>query len=144
MIMATSVLGSILIGSTDPERLRSWYRAAFAPDQPEEGSLDVGGVLLVFNKRSDVADANVEPGRTIINLHVEDAREAVTRLNDVGVTWLAELERRPTVVTSRSSSSTETEAKTRTTEQTPMRVWPLEPSRPTQRLLRLILSRLNY
>jgi predicted enzyme related to lactoylglutathione lyase len=95
MIMATSVLGSILIGSTDPERLRSWYRAAFAPDQPEEGSLDVGGVLLVFNKRSDVADANVEPGRTIINLHVEDAREAVTRLNDVGVTWLAELEQRP-------------------------------------------------
>jgi predicted enzyme related to lactoylglutathione lyase len=95
MIMASSVLGSILIGSADPERLRSWYRAAFAPDQPEEGSLDVGGVLLVFNKRSDVADANVEPGRTIINVHVEDAREAVTRLNDVGVTWLAELERRP-------------------------------------------------
>jgi predicted enzyme related to lactoylglutathione lyase len=95
MIMASSVLGSILIGSTDPERLRSWYRAAFAPDQPEEGSLDVGGVLLVFNKRSDVADANVEPGRTIINVHVEDAREAATRLNDAGVTWLAELERRP-------------------------------------------------
>ena len=93
--MASSVLGSILIGSTDPERLRSWYRGAFAPGQPEEGSLDVGGVLLVFNKRSDVADANVEPGRTIINVHVEDAREAVTRLNGVGVTWLAELERRP-------------------------------------------------
>jgi hypothetical protein len=95
MIMASSVLGSILIGSADPERLRSWYRGAFAPDQPEEGSLDVGGVLLVFNKRSDVADANTEPGRTIINVHVEDAREAVTRLNDVGVTWLTELEQRP-------------------------------------------------
>lgn len=93
--MATSVLGSILIGSTDPERLRSWYRSAFAPDQPEQGSLDVGGVLLVFNKRSDVADANTEPGRTIINVHVEDAREAVTRLNDLGVTWFAELEQRP-------------------------------------------------
>jgi uncharacterized glyoxalase superfamily protein PhnB len=95
MIMATSGVGSILIGSTDPERLRSWYRGAFAADQPEEGSLDVGGVLLVFTKRSDVADANVEPGRTIINVHVEDAREAVTRLNDAGVTWLTELERRP-------------------------------------------------
>jgi len=95
MIMATSGVGSILIGSTDPERLRSWYRGAFAPDQPEEGSLDVGGVLLVFNKRSDVADANVEPGRTIINVHVEDAHEAVTRLSDAGVTWLTELERRP-------------------------------------------------
>jgi hypothetical protein len=94
-IMATSVLGSILIGSADPERLRSWYRAAFAPDQPEQGSLDVGGVRLVFDKRSDVADKNIEPGRTIVNVHVEDAREAVTRLNDLGVTWLAELERRP-------------------------------------------------
>ena len=49
----------------------------------------------MFNKRSDVADANTEPGRTIINVHVEDAREAATRLNDAGVTWLTELERRP-------------------------------------------------
>jgi predicted enzyme related to lactoylglutathione lyase len=48
-----------------------------------------------FSTRSDVADANAEPGRTIINVHVEDAREAVTRLNDAGVTWLTELERRP-------------------------------------------------
>ena len=92
--MTTPAIGSILVASTDPDRLRSWYRAAFAPDQPEEGSLDVGGVLLVFNKRSDVADANAEPGRTIVNVHVEDAHEAVARVNDAGVTWLTELERR--------------------------------------------------
>jgi hypothetical protein len=48
-----------------------------------------------FSTRSDVADANAEPGRTIINVHVEDAREAVTRLNDAGVTWLTEVEWRP-------------------------------------------------
>jgi Glyoxalase-like domain len=95
MHMTTTALGSILVGSTDPDRLRSWYRAAFAPDQPEQGPLNIGGVLLVFEKRTDVADKNAEPGRTIVNLHVEDAHEAETHLNSVGVTWLAELERRP-------------------------------------------------
>jgi hypothetical protein len=92
--MTTTSLGSILIGSADPDRLRSWYRAAFAPDQPEQGPLNVGGVLLVFERRSDVADKNPEPGRTIVNFHVEDAHEAEAHLNLIGVTWLAELERR--------------------------------------------------
>src|SRR6202049_2560645 len=95
MHMTTTTLGSILGGSTDPDRLRSWYRAAFAPDQPEQGPLDVGGVLFVFEKRTDVADKNAEPARTIVNFHVEDAHEAETHLNSVGVTWLAALERRP-------------------------------------------------
>jgi predicted enzyme related to lactoylglutathione lyase len=95
MHMTTTALGSILVGSTDPDRLRSWYRAAFAPDQPEKGPLKVGGVLLVFEKRTDVADKNAEPARTIVNFHVEDAHEAETHLKSVGVTWLAELERRP-------------------------------------------------
>jgi Glyoxalase-like domain len=95
MNMASTILGSILVGSTDPDRLRSWYREAFAPDQPDQpGPLHVGGVLLVFDKRTDVADKNPEPGRTIVNFHVEDAQEAVARLNAVGVTWVAELEQR--------------------------------------------------
>jgi glyoxalase superfamily protein len=94
MHMAKTAVGSILIGSADPDRLRSWYKAAFAPDQPEQGPLNVGGVLLVFEKRSDVSDKNPEPARTIVNFHVEDARKAETHLNSMGVTWLAELERR--------------------------------------------------
>jgi predicted enzyme related to lactoylglutathione lyase len=93
--MTTIALGSILVGSTDPDRLRSWYRAAFAPDQPEQGPLNVGGVLLVFERRTDVADKTQEPARTMVNFHVSDAHEAQTHLNAVGVTWLAELERRP-------------------------------------------------
>ncbi|MCU1494335.1 MAG: Glyoxalase/bleomycin resistance protein/dioxygenase [Acidimicrobiaceae bacterium] len=93
--MTTTALGSILVGSTDPDRLRSWYRAAFAPDQPEQGPLHVGGVLLVFEKRTDVAGENPEPGRAIVNFHVEDAHEAEAHLNSIGVTWFAELERRP-------------------------------------------------
>ena len=93
--MTTTTIGSILVGSTDPDRLRAWYRAAFAPDQPEQGPLTVGGVLLVFDGRTDVADKNPEPARTIVNFHVEDAQAIETHLNAVGVTWFAELERRP-------------------------------------------------
>jgi predicted enzyme related to lactoylglutathione lyase len=95
MSMTTPAIGSILVGSTDPDRLRSWYRDAFAPDQPEQGALDVGGVLLVFDKRSEVADKNPEPVRTMVNFHVEDAHETVAHLNAIGVTWIAELEKRP-------------------------------------------------
>jgi predicted enzyme related to lactoylglutathione lyase len=95
MSMTTPAIGSILVGSTDPDRLRSWYRAAFAPDQPEHGALDVGGVLLVFDQRSEVADKNPEPVRTMVNFHVEDAHETVAHLNAIGVTWIAEMEQRP-------------------------------------------------
>jgi len=95
MHMTTTAVGSILVGSTDPDRLRSWYRAAFAPDQPEQGPLNIGGVLLVFDTRTDVSDKNAEPVRTIVNFHVEDAHEVEAHLNSVGVTWVAELERRP-------------------------------------------------
>jgi predicted enzyme related to lactoylglutathione lyase len=95
MSVTTTAIGSILVGSTDPDRLRSWYRAAFAPDQGEQGPLDVGGVLLVFDKRSEVADKNPEPVRTMVNFHVEDARETVAHLNAMGVTWIADLEKRP-------------------------------------------------
>ena len=95
MTVTTSAIGSILVGSTDPDRLRSWYKAAFAPDQPEHGPLDVGGVLLVFDKRSEIAEKNPEPVRTMVNFHVEDAHETVAHLNAIGVTWIAELEKRP-------------------------------------------------
>ena len=95
MSVTNPVIGSILIGSMDPDRLRSWYRAAFAPDQPEQGPLDVGGVLLVFDERSEVADTNAEPVRTMVNFHVEDAHETAAHLNAIGVTWVAELEQRP-------------------------------------------------
>ena len=82
--MATTALGSILFGSADPVHLRSWYRAAFAPDQPDQGPLNVGGVLLVFERRTDVANKNPEPGRMIVNFHVEDAHEAQAHLNSLG------------------------------------------------------------
>ncbi|MFI6484334.1 VOC family protein [Nonomuraea sp. NPDC050663] len=96
--MSETKLGSILLSSTDPARLRAWYTGAFAPasdtDVGHYGVLSFGGFHLFIDSRDDIGDKNPEPGRVILNFEVDDARAAVERLNTLGVTWLAELEDR--------------------------------------------------
>jgi predicted enzyme related to lactoylglutathione lyase len=100
--MATT-LGSILLGTADPHRLRDWYANAIAAGTDGEGFTEVtptmfactfGDTSLLIDGRSDVADKNPEPGRVILNFHVDDARATADHLNAVGVTWLVELEQR--------------------------------------------------
>jgi hypothetical protein len=93
--MGSAVLGSILLGSRDPQRLRAWYRAAFAPDQDTDGFLVFGGTAVLIDGRTDVGDANPEPGRVILNFHVDDARATAAHLTGLGVSWLVDLEERP-------------------------------------------------
>jgi predicted enzyme related to lactoylglutathione lyase len=91
----TVTLGSMLLGSTDPDRLRDWYARAFDLTPDEHGAaLDVGGVTVIVEPRDDVAAANPEPGRFIVNFHVPDARAAAAHLTELGVTWVAEVEER--------------------------------------------------
>lgn len=101
--MATPTLGSILLGTTNPRRLRDWYAAALAPEHTGDGFTEMtptmfacnfGNTALVIDGRTDVAEKNPEPGRVILNFHVEDARATAAHLNDVGVTWLVEPEER--------------------------------------------------
>jgi len=99
--MATPPLGSILLGTSNPVRLRDWYTAAFAPDgaafsevSPTMFAGNFGDVGVLIDGRTDVGDKNPEPGRVILNFHVEDARATADRLNRIGVTWLGELEQR--------------------------------------------------
>jgi hypothetical protein len=91
--MATS-LGSILLGSANPDRLRAWYQAAFAPDDAGDGFLGFSGVAVLVDGRTDVAATNGEPGRVILNFHVDDSRATAAHLKTLGVTWLVEPERR--------------------------------------------------
>ncbi|MEV0386595.1 VOC family protein [Nonomuraea sp. NPDC050643] len=96
--MKRPVLGSLLLSSTDPDRLRTWYAAVLDP----EGDTDVNGYrvlkfgdfFLFIDSRTDVADKNPEPGRVIMNFDVADARTVAARMDRAGVTWLAELEDR--------------------------------------------------
>jgi catechol 2,3-dioxygenase-like lactoylglutathione lyase family enzyme len=99
--MAAPPLGSILLGTTNPRRLRDWYAAALGPEgggftevSPTMFAGNFGDVGLLIDGRSDVGDKNREPGRVILNFHVEDARATAARLDDLGVTWLVEPEER--------------------------------------------------
>lgn len=96
--MAKSSLGSMLLASTDPERLRAWYVAALSPEVDENVDeyrvLKFGEFYLLIDSRSDVTDKNPEPGRMILNFDVDDARAVAAGLDEIGVTWLAELEDR--------------------------------------------------
>src|SRR5207244_2948769 len=96
--MTHASLTSILLASTDPERLRTWYVAALDPDENQDMDpyriLRYGGVYLLIDTRTDIGDKNPEPGRVILNFDVPDARTVVERLGRLGVSWLAELEDR--------------------------------------------------
>jgi predicted enzyme related to lactoylglutathione lyase len=91
-------LDSMLIASADPDRLRDWYAAALDPEENTDVDvyrvLKFGNFYLMIDSRSDVGDKNPEPGRMILNFDVPDARAVVTRLNELGVQWLAELDDR--------------------------------------------------
>jgi predicted enzyme related to lactoylglutathione lyase len=96
--MKRPTLDSILLASTDPERLRRWYVDALDPEENTDMGvyrvLKFGGFYMMIDSRNDVSDKNPEPGRVIFNFDVADARAVVARLNDLGVSWLAELEDR--------------------------------------------------
>ncbi|MFB9904347.1 VOC family protein [Allokutzneria oryzae] len=89
-----TTLGSILLGSSDPRRLRDWYRAAFGAEPNEDGFITYGGVAVLIDGRDDVAATTAEPGRVILNFHVEDARAVTAHLDEIGVDWLVPLEDR--------------------------------------------------
>lgn len=97
--MATPTLDSMLLSSTDPDRLRDFYTKAFdvtAEASPDGGYqvLNFGGFYVLLDTRDDVGEKNPEPGRMILNFDVDDARAIADRLTAAGAAWLAELEDR--------------------------------------------------
>ncbi|GAA2823157.1 VOC family protein [Crossiella cryophila] len=90
----TLTLGSILLASTNPDRLRTWYRKAFDVTPNQDGFLVFGGVAVLIDQRDDIAATPAEPGRVILNFHLDNARDTAARLDSLGVTWLVELEER--------------------------------------------------
>jgi predicted enzyme related to lactoylglutathione lyase len=93
-----SALASLLLASTDPERLAAWYAEALQPTDNASVAtyrmLRFGDVYLMIDSRDDIGDANPEPGRIILNFDVDDARATAARIDRLGATWLAALEDR--------------------------------------------------
>jgi catechol 2,3-dioxygenase-like lactoylglutathione lyase family enzyme len=86
---------SILLGTRDPERLRQFYQHAFDVTPDENGWLPLGDLGVLPDLRDDVAAANPEPGRVVLNVDTDDAAAVVDRLTELGVRWLCPLEQRP-------------------------------------------------
>jgi predicted enzyme related to lactoylglutathione lyase len=96
--MTRPVLDSMLLASTDPERLHAWYAGALDPEEDTKVDqyriLTFGPFHLLIDSRSDIGDRNAEPTRAIVNFDVPDARAVVARMDELGTTWVAELEDR--------------------------------------------------
>ena len=96
--MTRPALNSLLLSSTNHERLADWYVKALEPQRVEQMDhyriLTFGDVMLVIDTRTDIGDRNPEPGRIILNFDVDDARGIVDRMNGLGVEWVAPLEDR--------------------------------------------------
>ncbi|MCF6469263.1 VOC family protein [Nonomuraea sp. MG754425] len=96
--MKRPVLGSLLLSSTDPDRLSTWYASVLDPEHDAGVNgyrvLNFGGFYLFIDTRADVGAQNPEPGRVILNFDVEDARAVAARMEREGTKWLAEIEDR--------------------------------------------------
>ncbi len=88
-----TMIASILLASTDPDRLRGWYLEALGLTEDADGFLDCGIGLLV-DQRDDVAPRTAEPGRVVLNHHVPDIRAAERRLDIAGAQWVSPVEYR--------------------------------------------------
>ncbi len=91
-------LDGMLLASADPERLHAWYAEVLDPSSDTRVDqyrvLRFGPFHLLIDTRDDVAPANPEPGRVILNFDVPDARAVAARIDATGAKWLAELEDR--------------------------------------------------
>jgi predicted enzyme related to lactoylglutathione lyase len=96
--MTRPVLDSMLLASTNPDRLHAWYAGALDPEEDTKVDqyrvLKFGGFHVLIDTRDDISDRNPEPGRVVVNFDVADARAIAARMDELGTTWVAELEDR--------------------------------------------------
>ncbi len=93
--MSAPNLGSILVGSSQVDAMKDWYRACFGPDENEMGAFVFGGVQLFVEEHSEVSGSNENGHRIILNLDVSGCRDLEAHLNSHGVTWVREVEQMP-------------------------------------------------
>jgi predicted enzyme related to lactoylglutathione lyase len=82
------------MGSADPGRLRDWYATALDVHPDPDGFVPFGPVGVLMDKRDDVAERTVEPGRVILNYHVTDIQAHRRHLDELGVEWVSDVEYR--------------------------------------------------
>tara|TARA_B100001013_G_C24571211_1_gene426625 strand:- start:716 stop:1084 length:369 start_codon:yes stop_codon:yes gene_type:complete len=93
--MAAPNLGSVLVGSSQVDAMKDWYRSCFAPEENEMGAFIFGNMQFFVEEHSEVSGPNADSHRIILNLDVEDCRGLEEYLKDQGVNWVREVEQAP-------------------------------------------------
>jgi predicted enzyme related to lactoylglutathione lyase len=88
----TPPIGSLLVGSTQVEAMKDWYRRAFDASENQMGAFEFGPVQFFIEEHSDVSGPAKDPARIIINLDVDDCRALEARLESMGATWVRKVE----------------------------------------------------
>jgi catechol 2,3-dioxygenase-like lactoylglutathione lyase family enzyme len=92
--MRTPAIDSLLLASTDPNRLRHWYATALDAHADPDGFMHFGHVAVLLDERGDLAPRTLEPGRVILNYHVTDIEAHRGHLDTLGVEWISPAEYR--------------------------------------------------
>ncbi|WP_017587094.1 VOC family protein [Nocardiopsis ganjiahuensis] len=91
-------LDSMLLASTDPDRLRDWYAAVLDPADSNTVDqyrvLRFGSFHLLIDQRPDIGAKTADPTRVILNFDVADARAVAGLMDGQGTEWVAPLEDR--------------------------------------------------
>ena len=90
--MTTPPLGSLLVGSSNVEQMKEWYRKAFDTKENDMGAFQFGNVQFFIETHSAVSGPTKEPARVLVNFDVDDARALEGRLNEIGATWIRPVE----------------------------------------------------
>src|SRR4051794_8556664 len=88
-------MSGTVLGSTDPDRLIAWYRAALEPlgaRWDTHALVIADGMYIGFDGRDDIAEKAAEQGRHLVNFGVRDIRAAEAHLNTLGVRWVRPVE----------------------------------------------------
>lgn len=93
--MTAPPIGSLLLGSTRPEEMKSWYRRAFGVTENQVGAFEFGPVQLFIESHSQIQGVTREPARCIINLNVEDARQLAAHLRQLDTKFVRQVEQEP-------------------------------------------------
>ncbi|MEX2267159.1 MAG: VOC family protein [Acidimicrobiia bacterium] len=91
----TPGIGSLLIGSSQADAMKDWYRKAFDIKENDMGAFEFGAVQLFIEAHSEVSGATKEPARVIINLDVDDCRGLGQHLTGMGARFVREVEQEP-------------------------------------------------
>lgn len=93
--MSTPSVGSLLIASSQVERMKDWYRRCFGAEETDMGAFVFGPCQVFIEGHSEVSGPAREPARIILNLDVDDCRAVEARLRAQDVEWEREVEEMP-------------------------------------------------